>query len=337
MHERYCVARHNTGSPPVLAFVAIIDPASKTIQQTQEHLQQRIEALIHAYPLLSCSIETPHSRTPKFSSRGEVDVGAVLSPIEYREESIDVDEILTKELDGLSTASEVLEKAPLWRVQIITSASEEHHDAATPFAVLLTIHHVLSDGRGSGRLLELLLGDGDIPSAPREEATPPITSDALVKIPLTYALGMFYSEVLVPKLPSFLQSHFAQPPSWPSSETQLIQKSPLDTPKAFKTVLCPVGTIPALKALARENGVKTVHPVLHSLCAVAAYAVSVHGRQTDEKGTRLHSSTPINLRSKASEGEQTTCTGNFVGTVSRSLRRRPRWIYQRLTKTLSLR
>lgn len=215
-----------------------------------------------------------------------------------------------------------LTTAPLWQVQL--------HETSDGVIVLLIVHHVICDGRGTANLLELLLSGLDMSttcglvpaSASFKQCDAPTTSDQLVKPSLRYTLGAVWKELIVPRLPLFVRSYVQAQTTWPQasgpgSGAEVMLAPPLKARKTVKLLSFPLGTIAALKQIARREGVKTVQPVLNTVCAVATYAVARQRGEAVDETMRVSSSTAMNLRGLIKdEREHTSCTGNFVGSVS---------------------
>lgn len=295
LHERYCSARDNVKAPPLLCFVALTRGQSLELQS---HLEDRIGLLLAAYPLLSCFIHEPRSREPKFASKGTVQISEVFrtttssSPLSFAE-------LVNAEIEGDVSPIE-LTSAPLWRVQLVQGPDAEE------LAIMLTVHHTIADGRGAANLFELLLGTGQI--AGPSSSLPPASEKVLDLRPSwSYMVPIIFREVFLPKFPAFVQSLLETSAVWPTETKKL----PIDAQKSVR-FLTFEGAVQPLKKLGAHHGVKTLNPLLHTVCQLACLATAGVAE------IQVESETPINQRRSEQENVQTKCTGNYVADLQYS-------------------
>ncbi|CAO1615660.1 unnamed protein product [Parajaminaea phylloscopi] len=327
LHERYCVARHNVGAPVVLAFAASFKPRSATDvdgpQRLQAHLLSRVSSAIDTLPLLNCFVHGARTREPHFATLGKVCPEDVLRAPKHLDGPLDLDAKFDSEFNDIDASVGDIGTAPLWKVETLVASNGE-------YAAVLVIHHVVADGRGSANLFEHLLSEGPTsdsraPVAASATAIPE-TSDELIRPSLTFSLRKVWSELIVPRLPAFVRTWVEEAPFWPRSLDAVSWQDPspdaqqgvtaLTGRKNGRALMFKRGTIVSLKRLAVANGVKTVHPLLHSAAIVATAACARAGTAKADEPLPVASATPMSLRSRENVKTQSRCTGNFVGSMS---------------------
>lgn len=270
------------------------------------HCLRRIGALLSGYPILSCAVVDAQSRVPRFAMR-EVRAEDVLGPIvAYRQPSRPLEEYVAEEVHPAPCVFDDLSCAPLWRVKVHGSQDS----TTTTTIVTLTIHHAINDGRGSANLFQHLLGDGDILPRANTDIAPASDSVLPLRPSLAYMLPVVFRELLLPRLPAFVQSYFTATPSWPASMGS-VQLSPLSAPKAIQRIVLQ-DAIPALKRRGAAHGVKTINSIVFTAAIVTAYAVA--SQRGEGEPVKINASTAINERGAVSSLPDVG--GNYVSSVS---------------------
>lgn len=276
--------------------------------------------MLAAYPLLSCHIHEAQSRKPKCArpkAEHGVQVQDVLTPMARSDQSHceSIEDILAQETHPLPCSFDDLSKAPLWKVQVRRdTTSSDNSNSRYSSLVILTIHHAISDGRGTANLLQHILGDGEITSSGSDGIIPPASDSFLpLKPSLAYMLPIVFQELIIPRLPAFLRPYLLATPSWPT--TQPIQAKPLLAPKGIKRIVLP-GSLPTLKKRGAEQGVKTINTIVHTAVAVASYIVA---REFDASQTsvQLDTATAISERTapESISSQIPDVSGNYVSSL----------------------
>lgn len=292
----------------------------------RKHLLDRVDDAIQSMPMLSCFVQDAQTRTPRYASLGALDAAQVVMPLQSVSPSLSSDDICDAAFNEVDPELANMATAPLWKVEVL-DVSPSNDLPERHYWVVMTVHHALCDGRGAANLFEYLLAipeKGAIVEGARalDCATLPASSNELVKPSLLFGLSKLFTEIIVPKVPWPLRPWLQQPSAWPASHHQepadsLAQQKgiTLTGKKRGKIIHFQTGTIAALKALARHNGVKTVHPLLHSACLVATALCARRGGNAMPRAGQLDiaSATALSIRDVAREAEQSRCTGNFVG------------------------
>lgn len=284
-YERYSLCRTLVGHPPVISYIAVLasTPSESTIQASIAHL-------LVQYPLLKCHIADPHTAHPRYVHEPSLNAKDV-----FRGASSDAShaDILKAELDAAREEFDV-HKSPLWRVTLYTGMAAPR--------LALTLNHTLSDGIGGRNLLGQLLSLLPSPPAsalPVDALPPTLESTVDVRPGYLHLLSTVFSELIAPRLPSFITS--PKTPIWPNP-------TPIVPAKGRVCVLAvsiPSDWIPRLKSSGAAHGVKTLQPLLHT-CALAALSAAV-----EDQEIRIATDTPISLRD-AGVGHP-RATGNYIG------------------------
>lgn len=327
---------------PILCSIAIGETpahneAEAFIQKVHQSLQNRIEKLIEAVPLLSCHVEGPRSLTPRFaqvlnkSLIKEKILGSILEDqgeTEFSPESLMSSNMRwgDEELKDVSTA-------PLWRVRILRQSSLER----TKFAIILITHHVITDGRA-------LLGLSRVLFAPVEAKMP--SSASLCGEIVHQALhGNVNLGNLVPPRSEEVNPHFKAPLTWVFASLSKILLSPL-LPEHVRNILgieslpWPCGEVfqtrsadalpvyhyvdfsnnpkegerplmERLKRCAKDHDIPSINPIFHTASLVALFVLYRNQKKMFDTEVVLtaHSDTPMSIRQEQQFG---LVSGNYV-------------------------
>lgn len=299
-YERFSLARHNVNQAPAVAFTALLPSA----RLDRNDLLEAIDTLLRKEPLLRSSVVDGKTPDPKFSLLDRVEADKVL--IERTETGIQAEEAL---LEALRTINDLdVEKAPLWRVWIYAENSETKLRR-----IVVGTHHLLADGTAARNLFTEILTLLRTPSSDIEEARPfpPSLEETVDVRPSTLSLvKTIFSELLLPKLPSFLRPT-PSPLFWPNPP----RTSPMNQPTALKLFFLPSDLSSSLATNSKSHQVRTLQPifVISAFTAIANIALS----ETDAPETvRIDSQSPVSLRS-TSLGHP-LLTGNYVSSIGAS-------------------
>lgn len=312
LHERYCLARAQTGYPVVITLVAKIPKENGKEHPFRLLIESNIDKLLHVYPLLSCGILDARTNQPSFYRKcnrpfTHVDI---LDNVEQEVSNgllTKTDEEITAQIisfelfdcgEGKGTLSE--DKCPLWRVKIHSSPFMSHYWFS------LSVNHLIVDGRGAANLFELLLAkdiSSLIPSVPLQDIPP--TSDQVFSMspPYHYLVPIVFKELMIPRLPSWFQNWIKRKPVWTSNKPLAIH--PCKVNPIVNILYLDMDIIQQLKKTAQARQVKTINPLLFIAALVTTFTF------IEEANILMKSNSPINIRPQAGP-DATTCTGNYV-------------------------
>jgi hypothetical protein len=339
-HERYCLARHNIGHPPILCSIAF--GKAKTIEEIKElhaRLRNRIEFILQSIPVFSAHVPDQFALRPTWAihttNTSKINPDQVLLPIESLKGNTDnlslddAEHLLQQfQLWGKHTLQD-LRKPPFWRVRLVT----EDKGDRIHFAVVLISHHLISDGQGMMNLSVLLTQSkelqfptanelrGSLISVKEEDvegSSLPLTSDVTMrsKAPLLWTAWAWIKSKIVPILPSFLQRFLGYHHVWPHQITPA--KRVAELPVHYRLVDVrseDVGVGKALfermKEVASLHNLKTVHPIFHTACI---FALFTHLKYTNQQF-------PIHVKINSAAGERDVkkfgmIAGNYVSLFS---------------------
>lgn len=317
LHERFCVARTNLGFPSIVAFVAQLKPPrdASGIEEVEKRLSERIEKLGELLPLLSSYVDGAKTRTPRFARRKgwRLRASDVLSRCRD-EPDLDSSHLLQREIVECTAAFD-LGRAPLWRVRILESKQ------GAQVAVMLAVHHVICDGRGSANLLQALMAD-ELPPLDTltgglgpDEYPPDSIKDLGMTPGFFFVVDLIWKNLVVTRFPKYIRSWLEEKGRWPTQEPPPPIR-PIEADKRIVVLNFDQADIVAkLKAVALRHEVKTLNPLVHSACLAALCSIVGLSESLLHVGTE----TAVSERVVAPERHHTYCSGNFVGNVSRLL------------------
>ncbi|WVQ96335.1 hypothetical protein IAU59_003439 [Kwoniella sp. CBS 9459] len=314
LHERYSLARRNTGYPPIIV-IAVAYPSLAALPST-ETLNQRIVELQQHFPLLYSRIEGERTTKPRLvqldkpwspedilskgtytpSSRPEGEGGSA-----GRDEEFGT--VLKTESDRMENDKEVLQTSPAWQVRIHTSAESSIIERVY---LTLAVDHIYTDGRGILSLLQALLSS-DISSLPYEKlSTVPKVEDTLpMKPSMRFILPLIFQKIILPMCPLFIQNYFRTISPWPASA---IREPPFKCTPGLSLYSVPAADLAAIKALSKAKGIPTLHAVFKAAFVGAIWAVYRH--RTTEPKFVVSASTPRSERDPTLA--HPFCMGNYI-------------------------
>jgi hypothetical protein len=307
-HERYSLARAQTGFPVVIVLTAKI-PCKAEIDTLRSHLESRIDQLLHIYPALSVSVIDDRSRQPSFIRKAgpalthaDILTTAQDIPNDFIDGGDDavLSRILSHEHKRCSAKGNLLKiQGPMWRVVIRWQPGLAH------CWLSLSVNHIIIDGKGAANLMEVLLMKDvskTIPTKPLK-ALPPTSNEVFdMNPPYRHVVPIFFQELIVPLLPAFIRNRVQAKAHWPSNKPIAI--SPNTAEHMIDLITFDINTVIKLKNTATARGIKTVTPLLQLAAFIAASTLT-------EEGQSISTSTPINIRPQAGL-DATFCTGNYV-------------------------
>ncbi|ODN81929.1 hypothetical protein L202_02272 [Cryptococcus amylolentus CBS 6039] len=297
-HARYCLARRNTGSPPILIIAASYP--SSSVEPDYTFLSTRIVQLQEHFPHLYVRITGLRTTTPREELRDVPWTPAqVLREGKY-EDKVDRSEELERVLfkEGQRMCGEDVDHRPLWQISVWRNPNKER------VYITLAADHVIVDGRGLSLLFDALLFN-DISHLPYEKLQDIelLENTINIKPSLWYALPRIWQGHIIDKLPKFIQSFLVPRPSWPGAK---IHSNPLDASPDCSMLSISADKISALKRAAAENHVYTLHPLLKSIFSLAIW--SKH--HSSISPFRLHAITPRSERNPTLG--HAYCMANYV-------------------------
>ncbi|WVR06558.1 hypothetical protein IAU60_003589 [Kwoniella sp. DSM 27419] len=312
LHERYSLARRNTGHPAIITAVAVYPGPSSL--PSRSFLDRRIQELQQHFPVLYTVIIGHRTTKPRAVLRAQPwSTADILSEAPYVaspdgrqfESLIDSEATRACQLDFPS--------GPGWQVRRHVRSTEPEGGRAY---ITLSLDHIHADGMGLKGLFEALLMD-DISSLPYESLSQvsKMEEHVSVKPTLSFMLPIVFHKLLLPHLPHFVQSYFRDVPAWPANNLH----APLvPAPPGYSVFAVDAQEVASLKATSKEHGVKTLHALFKGIIAVAIWA---RFRHTLEREFLMTAATPRSER-KATLGHP-LCTGNYVSSHKVELRPKP--------------
>lgn len=287
MYERYSVTRSNMGyRHPVTVLITY--PSAASLPST-DFLTTRVAELQQHFPLLAAKILGRKTREPYFQQSAPSTFADVVTRSTLTGEGDLRESILASE--NIRTAA--IEE-PGWHVALFESPGCAY--------LALSVDHAYLDGRGIFHLLDALL-------QPNIDHLPFETLSNIAKLEdthdirpgFTFIAGVIWTELIVPKLPLFLQRYLATSPIWPYS----IAKTPTACSSGVTVVDLSPRVIPALKKVGRAHRVDTIHPILLVSLGLAVGKVV--------KAQALRVQTPGALRDTSLAHGY--CTGGYVSST----------------------
>ncbi|KAL1743214.1 hypothetical protein HDZ31DRAFT_83557 [Schizophyllum fasciatum] len=302
LHERYSVMRRNVGfTHPLTALLTYPSAALPLV----DFLSQRILELQQHFPLLRSTVVNARTRAPLFQQR----------PAIYAAEDILRHEVFDTMADGTEEKKRVLynesnrmaaedDTRPRWQVTIFDSSPPGDKSY-----LALSVDHVLLDGMGLILLTQALLAP-DVSSLPTESLGKiPLYEDTVdLRPPYSYLLPIVWQELVVGKLPSFLQQYVRQPKTWFGSSTQ---RPPLECDWDLALVELQASLVTSVKATGKSFGVQTLHPLLKTAYFAAMWAV--FAQRSERAPFVLHANTPRSER--AAVLGHAYCTSNYASSI----------------------
>ncbi|TRM55407.1 hypothetical protein BD626DRAFT_75750 [Schizophyllum amplum] len=193
---------------------------------------------------------------------------------------------------------------PLWQATLYTASSANSKSYLT-----LSVDHVVTDGRGLTLLAHALFSP-DISSLPTESLQSiPLMDDTLdIRPSYAHLLPIVLQELVVPRLPTFLQRYIKSAKAWPAGYVQAA-RSPADCEWDLSLLELSGSLVASLKSMGKERGVPTLHPLLKVAYLVAMWAVFGH----DAASFTLQANTPRSERN-AFLGHA-HCTANYTTSI----------------------
>ncbi|WVF68845.1 hypothetical protein IAT40_003618 [Kwoniella sp. CBS 6097] len=332
LHERFSLARRNTGYPPIIV-IAVAYPDASAIPSTA-FLKQRVIKLQQHFPLLWSRIDGERTTKPRLVqlpqpwSPEDILSKGVYTPFisnsslgskqdntegegdgqdsSSREKDEEFEALLKSESDRMSSDKEILRSSPAWQVRIHTPSSDSSSTTTTRAYLTLAVDHVYTDGRGILSLLQALLLP-DISSLPYEKLSsiPKVEDTLPMKPSMGYILPLIFQKIILPMFPSFVQNYFRPISPWPASA---IREPPLGCPPGLSVYSIPASDVAAIKTLSKAKGIPTLHGLFKTAFVSAIWAIYRH-TATDPKFV-VSASTPRSERDSALG--HPLCTGNYI-------------------------
>lgn len=301
---------------------------------------ERAEALIERYPLLKACVLDARTTNPKWGilSRDAVikrmaslvkdvptqDVAAFGHSVDEKSQpdvSRTLENIFNKELHDKQTISVSSGGGFLWRVvRYLGDPVSGSHPDYRPAYIALTCNHVISDGRSGQTLLGALLSDTELDSTMEKPKIAPSMQDTINCRPsLGFMLHQVWYEVIVPKLPRFLERRLRVKPCWPAVPPYggNLDRIEEGDRLAFQHIHLSTDSLEGLKHSGKANGVKTLHPTLQVAAVVALWIAVGNGAKMPDDSDRQVQSLRISHATAASHSSpelgHPAMTGNYIG------------------------
>ncbi|GHJ86247.1 hypothetical protein NliqN6_2649 [Naganishia liquefaciens] len=335
--ERMSLSLDLLGKPSLVTYIAVYPSAAS--MPTMERILERAETLAERYPLLRACVLDARTTKPRWailpadavdtrmaSLVNDVPIQDVEAfRLEADQKAPDVsrtlENIFDKELHDKHSVS-VSGRGLLWRVvRYLGDPKSASHPNLRPAYIALTCNHVISDGRSGQTLLGALLSDKESrASGLQKSIIAPSMQDTINCRPsLGFLFHQVWYEVIVPKLPRFLERRLRIKPCWPAvppygGNLDRIEKG--DRLAIHHIQLSP-DTLKRLKENGKANGVRTLHPTLQIAAVVALWIAVGNGASTpnhsDRHGQLLRVSHATAASHCSPELGHPSVTGNYIG------------------------
>lgn len=282
--------RQNTGRPQIIIHVV-----TYPIEQlpSREFLEVRIDELQERLPLLHGGVAFERTNRPVYAPGYKFGGFQLVREFESTDSPL---ELYRAEMERLTEAINAPNDNRMWNVSRVTSGSKGY--------LILSLNHLITDGKGSTLLLQALTcPEADLPKA--EEWTQPTRFDDTVSLSpsLRFLVPVVLRELMLPKMPLFVQSAFTKDDPWPG-------KVPTPIGKPWDIILYSIDPdlVHRLKDAGKKHGVKTLHPILKTAYLAAMWRVF-----TASKATRFSAATARSERKP--ELGHAAVTHNYVSST----------------------
>ncbi len=258
MHERYSLMRQNTGHPHVILHIVSYPAGALPSRAT---LERRVDALQATLPMLSARVVGAHTTKPGYVPGAVWPASAIVHEAPAVPDSMAA---YKAAMDAFTASSVADAQVPTWRVTRFPSDTEGY--------LALALNHLIVDGRGSALLLAALLADLDSPCPVQPEAwdKPTTFDDTIPTTPsLGFLLPIVFRELLLPKLPRFVQTPFLAGDCWPGARPG----DPLTCGWDILLLSLQPDLIAKVKAAGTARGIRTLHPLLKMAYCAAMWRV----------------------------------------------------------------
>lgn len=342
--------RHNTGEAPIIVMAACLSVPTRNYNHLLENFAHEVENRVQAlldHPgngLLRSSVHGSTTATPRFKLEASIDATQVVRTKSHPSVSLSdaslLEDVIRQEHSDASSLFRLEDSLPLWSVSIYHSSQNiaSECSSARRAWLALSVHHCISDGKGSQALLNAILygtidgmsSDVKVPSGP-QQTIPPSSNETLPMDPPLYGLviPLAMTKFVMPKLaviiPSFIRRTYTRTPAWPALRSKRDGKpSRREPPVRWLSQMAPQQThaemrlvsydsqdmVDDIKRQGKINGVATIHSTIHAAMIVALAAALKAFGGTDEYV--YASETPVDHRSPDELGHG-KYTGNYIG------------------------
>ncbi len=307
--ERYSTSRGNTGHAQIVNL--IVSFCSPEAIPSRDDLNSNILALLRAFPGLTCRLRDVKTRVPFLEEQDVGDIqDLVLAPDQILEDGSSDAADLIAQSSTRSKLQDVTEPGPLWRVTRYLPSSK----SGTGY-LALDSHHAIVDGAGSGTIVEFLLSPPSTlakqlePIIAANPALPPRLENVIdIRPGMAYMARVVASELIIPQMPNAIRRLISPVQAWPATEAY---EGHFERKPAVRAWVLPAAIVSAAKQAAKEQGVKTLHPLLHMMMAYATWALIASDKPPGDDALRISSGTAVSLRKDVSALPLTS--GNYIG------------------------
>ncbi|GHJ86248.1 hypothetical protein NliqN6_2650 [Naganishia liquefaciens] len=296
-YERYSLARDNTGNPQLITYVGTYALGSKI--PLPQSLKLRAGKLIGKYPLLKGCILDVKTTVPKWRYRSDGEVVSGLDTLvkdEHLDNQSSVEDVIARELDNNEELRVSANNTFLWRIVRYTTSSSDQ-----PGYLAVTLNHVISDGKSGLALFDALLNETADAQTSNEATFPPSLENTVDTRPgYRYMANVIWTELIVPKLPTYIAASVRQAPCWPGRPPAV-----RNALRCYKHIILDSATTASLKANGKRHRVNTLHPILETAAVVALWITF--------GATEIAHNTPMSVRD-VSRGHP-LMTGNYVSNL----------------------
>lgn len=154
--------------------------------------------------------------------------------------------------------------APMWAITRATGASDRGY-------LLVAFNHLLIDGRGSTFMIKAITAH-DIDYIAKEDWETPTRYDDTIstKASVRFFVPIIFRELLVPKLPTFMQRPFMSSDPWPGAA---MKSSPFEVGWNIALSSLSPDQVSKAKSAGKAHSVATLHPILKMAYVAALWRV----------------------------------------------------------------
>jgi len=281
-------------------------------------LSQRVSDLQDHFPFLYAKVEAERTSKPRFVTGQKWDAKDIILEETYdpepstgnEEERISREKgrLIKSRIDRIGAKDTA--KESLWNIALLKSSSDPQGTAYLAFST----DHIIVDGMGFLILLRLLLAPVLPTDLPYEKLSAiPLFDDTFDLRPSYFTLiPTALRELVLPKLPMFVQNLFKEDPIWPGSNFKL---TPTSAPGALHLCEIPSGVVGPLKIMGRRKNVSTLHPIIHTAFNVAIWGL--WGSSSPNNAFHMKTMTATNVRDyNKGHAHAMACYSGFVSRSS---------------------
>lgn len=263
LHERYSLTRQNLGHPHTILHV-VTYPAAQLPKLS--FMEARVVELQARLPMLHPRFVDTKTNHPGYVAGAVWPANKIVREVTFTPAATGHDESLALyNAEMLRFSAVDYDTEPMWAVTLASAPGAEHA------YLLVAFTHPIIDGRGSSFMLRALTAE-NIDYIETETWEGPKGCDETVstKPSLGFLLPIVFRELLLPKMPLFIQRPFLSDEPWPADA---VKGSVVNSTQDIDLVSIDQDVTTRAKAAGKEHGVATLHPVVKMAWVAALWRV----------------------------------------------------------------